>query len=84
MQELLTVPEAQEYLRLSRTGAWNEVSSGRLPSVRIGKKRLVRNVDLVAYIEARLTGNSADESAAKGETPLAAQGGRRGRANHRP
>ena len=62
MERLLTVAQAQELLGLSKTTTWQEVLSGRLPSVRIGpagRRRAIRPEDLRAYIAARLEGGPA-------------------------
>jgi excisionase family DNA binding protein len=44
--ELLTLSEAADALRLSRRTLQRLISSGALPTVRIGQRRLVRAVDL--------------------------------------
>ena len=53
---LLTISEAQAVLRLGRTFIWREVATGRLATVRLGRRRLVRPVDLGHYIAERVEG----------------------------
>jgi excisionase family DNA binding protein len=43
---LLSVPDAARALGLGRTTTWALVRAGALPSVRVGKRVLVRRVDL--------------------------------------
>lgn len=47
---LLTVPEAAEELRLSRTKTWDLIASGDLPSIRIGSARRVIRQDLMEWL----------------------------------
>ena len=47
---LVTVVEAAEVLRLSRSTVYELIYSGKLPSVKIGYSRRVRVVDLEAYV----------------------------------
>lgn len=55
MQPLLaTVEEAAESLRLGRTTTYELVMRGEIPSVKIGRRRLVVRSGLSAYVE-RLT-----------------------------
>ncbi|MDA8330864.1 MAG: helix-turn-helix domain-containing protein [Candidatus Dormibacteraeota bacterium] len=61
--QLLSVAEAQGLLGISRTMLWQEVLSGRLASVRIGRRRLIRPADLGAYIDARVEGGPAQPPA---------------------
>lgn len=46
---LLTVAEAAEQLGIGRTLMYSLISSGKVPSVLIGKLRRVRPADLEAY-----------------------------------
>lgn len=48
---LLTVPEVCKVLRSGRTVVYPLISSGELPSVKSGRRRLVRREDLLAYIK---------------------------------
>lgn len=53
MEKLLyRVPEAAEFLSLSRAKVYQLVRSGRIPSVRIDGSRRIRSEDLHAYVEA--------------------------------
>ena len=47
---VLTVPEAAGVLRVSERTAWSLVGSGRIPTVRIGRRRLVPRTALDAYV----------------------------------
>lgn len=49
--ELLTVREASEFLRLSTHTLRHHLSAGRLPSLRLGGKRLLLKSDLVKLLE---------------------------------
>lgn len=51
LPRLLDVTEVAEYLGRSRSGVYNLLASGELPSVRVGKHRRVREDDLERYIE---------------------------------
>lgn len=62
---LLTVPEACKVLRSSRTVVYPLLSSGELPSVKSGRRRLIRREDLLSYI-ANMT---PDPSPSSGWTP---------------
>jgi excisionase family DNA binding protein len=49
-EQLLTVPEAAARLRLSRTATYELVLAGKLPSLKIGKARRVREDQLDEFI----------------------------------
>jgi excisionase family DNA binding protein len=49
---LYTVDEAAEALRLSRSAIYELIRSGRLRSVKAGRRRLVPVVALAEYVEA--------------------------------
>jgi len=51
-QELLTVEEVVRILRCGRTTTNQLLWSGQLPSVKIGRRRLVRQADLERFLEA--------------------------------
>ena len=51
-EELLTVDETADALRLGRTRTNELLWSKTLPSVKIGRRRLVRRADLDAFVEA--------------------------------
>lgn len=44
-------PDAAEMLGIGRTLMKELVASGEIPTVRIGRRRLVRVDDLIAYVE---------------------------------
>ena len=51
-QELLTVNETIGVLRLGRTRVNEMLRSGELPSLKLGRRRLVRRMDLERFLEA--------------------------------
>jgi excisionase family DNA binding protein len=51
---LMSPEELQSFLGVSRTYAYGLLSSGTLPSIRIGKLRRVRRSDVDAFLEANL------------------------------
>ena len=57
---LLTVEEAADALRISRSKAYEEVASGRLPSVKIGWCRRVPVEAVVRYIAGLPGGQEGD------------------------
>jgi len=53
---LVSVPDVAERLACSRHHVYDLIEQGELPAVRIGARRMsVRETDLEAFIEARLT-----------------------------
>jgi excisionase family DNA binding protein len=60
IEKLMTVTEALEALRISRSKLHQEVRSGQLKVVKIGRKTLFRASALQAYIEGH---ESRDEKA---------------------
>jgi excisionase family DNA binding protein len=50
MDQLLTVPEVAERLRLSRTAVYELLMSGRLASLKLGKSRRVNERALHEFI----------------------------------
>jgi len=46
-----SVPEAAELLSICRRTCYELMTSGRLRSVKLGRRRLVRHSDLVAFVE---------------------------------
>ncbi len=59
-QGFMTIAEAMEFLRLSRTQLWKLRRVG-LPSYRIGRKILLKADELVKWIEGRQLGGEAHE-----------------------
>jgi excisionase family DNA binding protein len=47
---LLTIEEAAELLRLGRTHTYQLVMSGRLRSVKIGRRRFITRADLEQFV----------------------------------
>jgi excisionase family DNA binding protein len=50
-EELLTVDEVQELLKVGRTFAYSLVRSGELPSYRVGRLLRVRRQDIDHWLE---------------------------------
>ena len=50
MTEVLTVAEVAKRLRIGRDAAYMLVRSGRLPSIRIGRRYLIAESQLVQFI----------------------------------
>jgi excisionase family DNA binding protein len=48
---LLSIDEARTRLGLGRTLMWELVRRGEVPSVRVGRRRLVATVELERYVE---------------------------------
>ena len=51
---LVSVPDAASMLSLSRRGVEILIGSGELPSVKIGRRRLIRRTDIDALIDRHL------------------------------
>lgn len=47
---LLSVEEAAEMLRCSKTLLYTMLGDGRLPSVKVGRRRLVRAADVAQFV----------------------------------
>ncbi len=50
-KRLLTIPEACEYLRISRATLYRHIKEGRIKPVKIGKRTLIDKRDLDLLIE---------------------------------
>lgn len=48
---LISVPDAASMLSLSRRGVEILIGSGELPSVKIGRRRLIRRADIDALVD---------------------------------
>jgi excisionase family DNA binding protein len=61
MQEddLLTIEEAAEYLRLSKKTTWRWCRSGRLPAFKIGHQWRISKADLQEMINAKRRNRTA-------------------------
>jgi excisionase family DNA binding protein len=51
---LLTVEDVAKRLHVGKSTVWNLISKEGLPSVKVGKRRLVREVDLNKWVEDRV------------------------------
>jgi excisionase family DNA binding protein len=51
VEELLTVEQVQELLQVGRTFAYSLISSGELPSYRVGRLVRVRRQDIDLWLE---------------------------------
>lgn len=56
MEQLLTVAQAAEQLRIGRTLTWRLVRRGGLPVVRIGRAVRINRADLDAWVAAHTAG----------------------------
>ena len=56
---VLTVPEAAEFLRIGRAAAYKGVECGEIPSIKVGRRILVPKQALYNLME---TGNQAPKS----------------------
>lgn len=59
----IPIPEAAKRISISRAHLYREVKLGRLRTVKLGGRRLVRVVDLHAYLEANLVATNLVEGA---------------------
>jgi len=51
--ELMTIKEVADFLRISTISAYSWVRDGKLPAIRIGKEWRVRSRDLDEWLEGR-------------------------------
>jgi excisionase family DNA binding protein len=51
--ELMTIKEVADFLRISTISAYSWVRDGKLPAIRIGKEWRVRSRDLDEWLEVR-------------------------------
>ncbi len=56
-EEVLSVPEAADFLDLGQSTVYKKAASGELPSVKLGGRRVFLRSDLEAYIEAHRWGD---------------------------
>jgi excisionase family DNA binding protein len=54
MNELLTVAEVADMLRVSTMTVYRLIRTGELPAVRVGRSYRVKRADLDAYLEAQV------------------------------
>lgn len=55
-EALLTPEELVDYLRCSRTYAYQILARGEIPSLKLGKLRRIRRQDAELYIEQKVSG----------------------------
>lgn len=53
--QLMTIKEVADFLRISTISAYSWVRDGKLPAIRIGKEWRVRTSDLDEWLEVRST-----------------------------
>jgi excisionase family DNA binding protein len=53
--QLWTVAEVAEHMRVSNMTVYRLIKSGDLPAIRVGKNYRIRSRDLVAYLESSTT-----------------------------
>jgi excisionase family DNA binding protein len=54
-----SIPEAAAILGVGRTTLYGLIDTGEITTVTIGRRRLVRHSDLVAYVEGLRSGRAA-------------------------
>ncbi len=54
MNDLLTVAEVADMLRVSTMTVYRLIRTGELPAVRVGRSYRVKRADLDAYLEAQV------------------------------
>lgn len=59
-ERLLTVGEAAATLGIGRSALYNELGSGRLKSLKVGRRRLIPSSTVAAYIEILARGGDRD------------------------
>ncbi|WP_041720172.1 helix-turn-helix domain-containing protein [Pseudodesulfovibrio piezophilus] len=62
--KLLTIQEAADILRVNRTTISRMISTGELPCVRVRSRKLIREQDLLTFIDSQIgieTGESSQE-----------------------
>jgi excisionase family DNA binding protein len=60
---LNNIKEVVTRLQVSRSKVYEEIDSGRLQSVKVGRRRLVTESQLIAYIESLVTAGTAGADA---------------------
>lgn len=53
LKKLLSIKEAVEQTGLSHVTLYNEINAGRLKSLKVGRRRLIRPAALTEWIEQR-------------------------------
>lgn len=60
MEQLLTLDETKNYLRIGRTKLYQVLAEGEIRSFHIGTRRLVRKIDLDEYVARLLVEDGAE------------------------
>lgn len=68
------VSDAAKLISWTRNGIYQEIAAGRLRSFKLGRRRLIRIVDLMAFVERR----ALLESSPAAPQPRRSQSGQRG------
>lgn len=66
LKAALSIEEAQEYLGLGRTKLYSLLKTGKLKALKLGKRTLIRRVDLDIFLEnlEHYPANAGEQSAA--------------------
>ena len=51
MEEIYTIPEVAQYLKLSKSKVYSLVQSGEIPHLKIGRNVRIRQTELKQWIE---------------------------------
>jgi len=51
LPQIMTVPEAADYLKLSKSKVYNLIQTGKMPHLRIGRNVRIRQADLLKWLE---------------------------------
>ena len=57
MEEIMTIPEIADYLKLSKSKVYKMVQKGDIPSIKIGKSVRLRRTDFVDWMMEELLKN---------------------------
>jgi excisionase family DNA binding protein len=58
---LLRIAQAQQLIGLGRTKTYELVEAGEIPSIRVGRSRLIRYSALIQWIQKKLTSESVQQ-----------------------
>lgn len=59
---LMTLSETAERLRVSKVRLWQLTASGELPSISIGRRRLIDEADFDRFVDSHREGRSSAEA----------------------
>ena len=54
LEEIMTVPEVAEYLKISRAKTYYLLSRKEIPHIRLGRNVRVRKCDLIKWLEEKI------------------------------